>query len=65
MIAEADMTFDQYRQMAENPTSLVEFENKGVQIFAYIRSAEFDFERNVCNFELERANFKIWHNILQ
>ena len=57
MIAEADMTFDQYKQMAENTTSLVEFENKGVQIFAYIRSAEFDFERNVCNFELERANF--------
>lgn len=57
MIAEADMTFDQYKQMAENTTSLVEFENKGVQIFAYIRSAEFDFERNVCNFELERANY--------
>lgn len=57
MIAEAKMTFDQYRLLSQNPTELVEFDNKGVQVFGYIKLAEFDFERNICNFELERANY--------
>jgi hypothetical protein len=57
MIAEAKMDFEQYKLLARNPTKLVEFNNKGVQIFGYILSTEFDFERNVCNFELERANY--------
>ena len=57
MIVEAKMTFKQYRLLAQNPNELLEFENKGVQIFGYIKLAEFDFERNICNFELERANY--------
>ncbi|HHX11866.1 MAG TPA: hypothetical protein GX731_03520, partial [Clostridiales bacterium] len=55
--AEAKMTFDEYRVISEKTTHLIEFENKGVTIFGYISNAEFDFEKNLCNFELERANY--------
>lgn len=57
LIAEAKMTFDEYRVISEKTTHLIEFENKGVTIFGYISNAEFDFERNLCNFEIERANY--------
>lgn len=57
LIAEAKMTFDEYRTISEKTTHLIEFENKGVTIFGYISNAEFDFERNLCNFEIERANY--------
>ena len=57
MIAEAKMTFDDYQLLSASKTELVEFENKGISIFGYIKLGEFDFERNICNFELERANY--------
>lgn len=44
LIAEAKMTFDEYRTISEKTTHLIEFENKGVTIFGYISNAEFDFE---------------------
>lgn len=57
LIAEAKMTFDEYRTISEKTTHLIEFENKEVTIFGYISNAEFDFEKNLCNFEIERANY--------
>lgn len=56
MISEAPLTLEQWENIKTNKTGVIKFTHRGVTLFGYIRSIEFDINRKTANFELLRAN---------
>jgi len=54
-IAEAAITDQDFININENRGGLVEFESAGVKLFGRIAEAEFDANKKIINFELNRA----------
>lgn len=54
-IAEAAITDQDFININENRGGLIEFESAGVKLFGRIAEAEFDANKKIINFELNRA----------
>ena len=54
-IAEAAITDQDFININENRGGLIEFKSAGVKLFGRIAEAEFDANKKIINFELNRA----------
>lgn len=55
-IAEAPLTQEQWDDIKNNRYGVIAFENKGVKLYGFIISIEFEINKKTANFELLRAN---------
>jgi len=56
MIAEAPLTVEEWENIKLNRYGVIAFEHKGVRLYGYISSIEFEINKKTANFELLRAN---------
>lgn len=56
MIAEAPLTIEEWENIKLNRYGVIAFKHKGVRLYGYILSIEFEINKKTANFELLRAN---------